>query len=126
MKSQNNFKHIEHKDCMSVISFNTGATFRISNFMEQINRLFRESVLNNLQENLKQINLGIPPFHKTDVYNIHGVDAEILEPESGKWKKGRIRMRVILEFCPDEPEEIKNDILQPDSNSLDDIRRTIS
>ena len=52
-------------------------------------------------------------------------DAEILEPKSGEWKKGKMRMRVILEFCPDEP-EVMNDRTQQNGNSLDDIRQTIS
>ena len=34
----------------------------------------------------------------------NSVEAEVLEPESGKWRTGKMRMRVILEFCPDEPE----------------------
>ncbi|WP_206815910.1 KGK domain-containing protein [Chroococcus sp. FPU101] len=41
-----------------------------------------------------------------------GVECEILSPNAG-WKKGKIR--VTLEFIPDEPESI-----------LDDIRQTIS
>lgn len=41
-----------------------------------------------------------------------GVECEILSPNTG-WKKGKIR--VTLEFIPDEPESI-----------LDDIRQTIS
>lgn len=124
MKFQKNFKQIEHEDTQSVISFDNGTTFKLSNLMEKFNDFFKQNVLYNLSEQLKQVGLGTPPNYQRNWNN--SVDAEILEPESGKWKKGKIRMRVILEFCPDEPEEIKNDILQPDSNSLDDIRRTIS
>ena len=67
--------------------------------------------------------LGSPP-KRGDYWN-QGVDAEILEPKSGEWKKGKMRMRVILEFCPDEP-EVKNDTVQQNGNSLDDIRQAIS
>jgi KGK domain len=42
------------------------------------------------------------------------------------WKKGKVRMRVILEFCPNELEKTKVDNVQQNSNSLDDIRQTIS
>ena len=35
-------------------------------------------------------------------------------------------MRVILEFCPDEPEVIEKDANQQNGNSLDDIRQTIT
>lgn len=67
--------------------------------------------------------MGTPPNYRGNWHE--GVEAEILEPESGKWKKGKMRMRVILEFCPDEPEEIEKDLSQQDNNSLDDIRQTI-
>ena len=36
-------------------------------------------------------------------------------------------MRVVLEFCPDESEEIESDNnASSDNNSLDDIRQTIA
>ena len=124
MNSENSFKQIEHKDSNAVVSFNNGTTFRISKFMENLNGFFKESVLNNLSEKLKQAGLGTPP--NNGGYWNQSVEAEILEPKSGEWKKGKIRMRVILEFCPDEPEEVENDIKQQNSNSLDDIRQTIS
>ena len=123
MELQNQFKQIEHKDSQAVISFKNETTFKISSLVKKINGLFIKSVLNNLSEELKQSGLGTPPNHQGN-WN-QGVEAEILEPMSGKWKKGKMRMRVILEFCPDEPEEIIDDLHQ-DNNSLDDIRQTMS
>jgi hypothetical protein len=41
----------------------------------------------------------------------NGVDCQILKP-SKNWQKGKLRMKVSLEFCPDEPE-----------SPLDDLRR---
>ena len=123
MNTENNFQHFEHKDSNAVVSFSNETTYRVSKLMEQLNIFFRESVLNNLGERLHKINLGTPSYNKSHVWNIHGVEAEVLEPKSGEWKKGKVRMRVVLEFCPDEPEEIKDSIQQV--NSLDDIRQTI-
>ena len=40
MNSQNNFKQIEHEDSQSVISFDNGTTFKISNLMNKINDFF--------------------------------------------------------------------------------------
>ncbi|HEY9771776.1 MAG TPA: KGK domain-containing protein [Coleofasciculaceae cyanobacterium] len=80
-------------------------------------------MLNELSEKLKQAGLGTPPHYGTWH---QGVEAEVLTPQSGEWKKGKVRMRVILEFCPDEPEEIKNDNVLQNNNSLDDIRQSIS
>lgn len=39
-----------------------------------------------------------------------GIDCEILKPGAKSWQKGKVR--VILEFCPDEPESPLDDIRQ--------------
>ena len=122
MSAENNFKHLEHENSNAVVSFDNGTTFRINKFMEHINKAFISSVLNSLMSSFSQIGLGSPPNRKESWSR--SVDAEILEPQSGEWKKGKVRMRVILEFCPDEPEEIK-DNASYNGNSLDDIRQTI-
>lgn len=124
MNTEVNFKHLEHEDSNAVVSFDNGTTFKVNKFMEQLNEFFINSVLNNLSEQLKKSGLGTPPNYQNNWNN--SVEAEILEPKSGEWKKGKMRMRVILEFCPDEPEETKNDLVQQNGNSLDDIRQTIS
>ena len=49
-----------------------------------------------------------------------GKNCEILNIGSKNWKKGKIRINITLEFCPDEPDE-----LQPES-PLDDIRKTMN
>lgn len=116
MESQNQFKQIEQETSQAVVSFPNGTTFRINKFMEKINIFFRNNFLKNLSSQLKQDGIGTPPDYQGS-WN-KSVEAEILEPTSGEWKKGKMRMRVMLEFCPDEPEEINN-------NSLDDIRQTI-
>jgi hypothetical protein len=120
MDNQTNFQQIEHENSNAVVSFDNGTTFKISNLMKQLNNLLIKSVLNNLLEHLKQVGLGTPPNYREN-WN-KAVDAEILEPQSGVWKKGKLRMRVILEFCPDEPEEKK----VQNNGSLDDIRQTLS
>ena len=126
MESQNNFKQIEHENSQAVISFDNGATFKINVLVNKINQFFIQLVLNNLAEQLKKHGLGIPPNHKGSCEKWkNSVEAEILEPTSGKWQKGKMRMRVILEFCPDEPEEIVNNELHYNNNSLDDIRQSI-
>ena len=121
MNTENDFQHLEHEDSNAVISFNNGTTFKISKLMEKLNSFLQQFVLNSLSEKLTQVGLGSTPNR---AYFYSGVDAEILEPKSGEWKKGKVRMRVVLEFCPDEPEEIK-DGSTGQINSLDDIRQTI-
>ena len=123
MNAENNFQYIEHKDSNAVVSFDNGTTFKVNKLMEKINGFFLQLVLYKLAEYLGQAGIGTPPNYKGS-WN-QSVNAEILEPKSGEWKKGKVRMRVILEFCPDEPEETKNDSASNNGNSLDDIRQTI-
>ncbi len=125
MNSEINFKQMEHEDSNAVVSFNNGTTFKVSKLMEQLNNFLKILVLHKLSEKLNQAGLGSPPDYKSDLWN-NSVDAEILEPQSGEWKKGKMRLRVILEFCPDEPEDATINSAEQNSNSLDDIRQTIS
>jgi hypothetical protein len=49
-----------------------------------------------------------------------GIDGEVLRIGSKGWQKGKIRIRISVEFCPDESE-----ITQPES-PLDDIHQRIN
>ena len=104
---------IENRDDNVLISYHTYKAEEFLNRLEDTDR--------HKKEKLKQVRLGSTP---NKGYFSSGVNAEILEPKSGEWKKGKVRMRVILEFCPDEPEVVKEDSIQR-INSLDDIRQTI-
>ena len=128
MNSEINFKELKHEDSNAVISFGDGTTFRINKFMKHLDSTFRELILSNLSEQLKQAGLGSPSnFQNQWNYKWNNsVEAEILEPQSGGWKKGKVRLRVILEFCPDEPEDATINNAGQNSNFLDDIRQTIS
>ncbi len=75
-----------------------------------------------------------PLLSKKDVeklFNDDGVDANVLRIGSQGWKKGKIKLKIVLEFCPDEPEieqvTQSNDLEmnQPES-PLDDIRRMMN
>jgi len=55
-----------------------------------------------------------------------GIDCEILKIGAKGWQKGKIRIRVSVEFIPDEPEiEQTPETTHPES-PLDDIRRMIN
>jgi KGK domain len=49
-----------------------------------------------------------------------GVECELLELASPSWKKGKVKVKVTLEFYPDEPENIQSE------SPLDEIRKTIN
>ncbi|MEG3439087.1 KGK domain-containing protein [Pannus brasiliensis CCIBt3594] len=50
-----------------------------------------------------------------------GVPCEILKANSSGWQKGKLKIRVSVEFYPDEPESI-----EPPPSPLDDIRQSMS
>lgn len=63
----------------------------------------------------------------TDTYSSNEIDwyktgkeCEILQVGSNGWKKGKIRLKVSLEFIPDEPE------IKEIESPLDDIRQSIN
>lgn len=57
-----------------------------------------------------------------------GRDCEVLKIGANGWRKGKLRIKVTFEFCPDEPEITEtvvineSEISKPDS-PLDDIRQ---
>lgn len=67
----------------------------------------------------------------TEKWFDEGIDCEVLKFDSKAWQKGKVRIKVTLEFCPDEPEieEImqSNDIENNQPKSpLDDIRQMMN
>lgn len=60
-----------------------------------------------------------------------GKDCEVLKISSKGWQKGKLRIKLALEFYPDEPEIEETSVSnepkdnQPES-PLDDIRRIIN
>lgn len=130
MEDHKKFYIVDHEESQAsaIVSFPQGQTFKIGVLLNKINNLFKELTLSNSAEKLTQDGLGkLPINHGVSVYNWNreGVEAEILDPQSGGWKKGKVRMRVVLEFCPDETEDrINGD--RVNNNPLDEIRQTLS
>jgi hypothetical protein len=72
---------------------------------------------------------------KSDLFN-EGADCEVLKLGSKDWQKGKIRVKMIVEFCPDEPEEIEEEeaaaesqngeLEDNDFDSLDDLRKELN
>jgi hypothetical protein len=46
-----------------------------------------------------------------------GVECEVLNLGANQWKKGKVRIKISFEFCPDEPE------ISEYESPLDEIRR---
>ena len=106
--------------------------FKVGELKKAITTAFDGAIPNKLREELERQKLDIKPkryigegHNKTLVdHNVawfeEGVDFQILRAGSEGWQKGKMKIKVTLEFCPDEPEEVK-----PES-PLDDIRKTIN
>lgn len=63
---------------------------------------------------------------KAKWFFIKGINAQVLRHSANGWQKGKVRIN--LEFCPDEPEVKKKSISNPPETSepespLDEIRR---
>ncbi|MEM9542479.1 MAG: KGK domain-containing protein [Cyanobacteria bacterium P01_E01_bin.42] len=54
-----------------------------------------------------------------------GVECELMKNTGGGWKKGKFRLKMSLEFCPDEPEEQQNESPGQPESVLDDIRKSL-
>ncbi len=46
-----------------------------------------------------------------------GVKCEVLSISEGKWKTGKLRIKIVVEFCPDEPTSST-----ANNSPLDDLR----
>ena len=56
----------------------------------------------SLIEDLKNKGVGIIPNCSPSIFN-DGANCHILKPGKN-WQKGKVKIKVTLEFCPDEPE----------------------
>lgn len=80
---------------------------------------------------IHQINLSARIKQKLFLDDSEGVKAAALKFGAKGWQKGKIRIRMNVEFCPDETEVIETPTNnQPENNEselpLDDLRRMIN
>lgn len=75
---------------------------------------------NTLFYTLQEQGVKLENLLATQKFLVDGLDAEALKIGAKGWQKGKIRVRVTLEFEPDEPETNK-----PES-PLDDLRRMMN
>ncbi|HEY9780124.1 MAG TPA: KGK domain-containing protein [Leptolyngbyaceae cyanobacterium] len=121
---ERNFKPLDDKSESGniVLSF-SDSMFKLKEFITATEQAFQFHGLDKLRNNLSSRG-GIPGT--SEQWYRQGVDCELLKPGSEGWRKGKIRIKISLEICPDEPEvEETPEITQPES-PLDDIRRMIN
>jgi len=128
----NKFKTLDaeclHKD--SVVSF-FNSMFKVSELISFSNEIFRDTGMRELYTKLTNHGKGqIPLGGKSNEWIDNGKECELLVPGAKSWQKGKIRIKVTLEFCPEEPEveeNLKDNHIQNKhkEQSLDDIRQQI-
>ncbi|BDA76012.1 hypothetical protein CAL7716_101780 (plasmid) [Calothrix sp. PCC 7716] len=52
-----------------------------------------------------------------------GVNCEVIKFGASGWQKGKLRAKIVLEFCPDEPPVEKKPSINQSEPPLDDISR---
>jgi hypothetical protein len=119
------FKEME--DTNAVVSMNTG-TFKLFDLLEFIGYFLNFTGFNQLLESIGKKGKGNIP-NSSEIFR-GGVPVELLEPGSSQWIKGKMRLRLVIEFCPDqsksEPLEISKPEGLPVISSLDEIRQIVS
>lgn len=94
--------------------------FKYSNLQESIFVYFSSpNRLNELCQSIQSSGLGKFP-QNVDIFDT-GISCEVLEPGSGDWVKGKVRLKFSLEFCPDAPPE--PEVTESSPPNLDDIRQ---
>ena len=82
---------------------------------------FRQAFKEAKNRAIEQIGYALSSYgmsKQSEVFK-EGVDIEFLKVGAKDWRKGRLRIKVIVELCPDEP-----GTNQPES-PLDDLRQMI-
>ena len=106
-----------------VLSLASGEMFKVGKFREALKSVCIDQgkIPYYLHIFLNEKRIGISGgASATKAILEDGVDGEVLKIGAKGWQKGKWRIRVSLEFCPDEPE-----ISQPES-PLDDIRQMMN
>lgn len=113
---------LEDKD--TVLSFiSPVAMFKIGELFLAIKTAFQRDNMGTLANTLQS--RGQVPYSWNN-WTKQGIDCEILKPTSGGWKKGKVRLKLTLEFCPDEPDIIETPSTNQSLSPLDDIRKTMN
>jgi hypothetical protein len=114
-----------------VIAFSANSIRKIAIFKNQIKTFLSSEVANKLVEYLEKEGIKYAKIYerskgstksylRNDKWFREGKECEILQVGANGWTKGKIRLKISLEFIPDEPEI--NKIESP----LDDIRQSMN
>ena len=108
-----------------VLSFSETTMCKFGKFKDELSQVVDDDAIADLfVHKLSQKGIqGLPVYSRTHqaqnrLWMTEGKKCEVLKIGAQDWIKGRIKVRVIVEFEPDAPEPLES--------SLDDIRQMIS
>lgn len=115
MEEHSYFENCNENDVLSCGNL----LFKVS----KIKQVFKESLLRDVSNALENaLRAKLTPDKQAigadTCFRENSTSWEILKLGAKNWQKGKIRVRVIIDFHPDEPEKIES--------PLDDIRQTIN
>lgn len=110
-------KYLENDN--DVIAFYTDSLVKVSKLKDAISSLIKSRLLKVMTDHFHHIGIRGGFIDSFDVFK-YGQNCEILQVGSNGWKKGKIRLKVSLEFIPDEPE------IKEVESPLDDIRQSMN
>ncbi|MBD2344282.1 KGK domain-containing protein [Anabaena subtropica] len=125
MEENFNLSNCNDNDALSV----KDKVFKIVQVKEGIKKAFSEQLAQELHNALNSYGISIDTggylvgnkfYRYTHKWFDEGVDCEVLKPASKGWQTGKLRIKVTIEFIPDE--SIVNETESP----LDDLRRMIN
>ncbi|HLO85097.1 MAG TPA: KGK domain-containing protein, partial [Nostocaceae cyanobacterium] len=119
------FQPLEINDNEDIVISFSESTFKLSTLLSAMLSLILDDDLDTLRYKLINAGQGKVPSFKRYFWTNAGVNCDILKPGKN-WQKGKVRIRVALEFCPDEPEVEQISTLTEPESPLDDLRRLIN
>lgn len=117
-----------------VLSFLQGEhIFKVDKFKKALKSAFERSIPEALIKSLHEqgINgINISNYSngrhwvQNNLWFSTGQECEVLKPGGTGWQKGKVRLKVVLEFCPDEVEENVEE--NSNKGSLDGLRKQLN
>jgi hypothetical protein len=115
-------EYLSQCDPRDVVFFGADKLTSTSKLKDIVDRAFAQSGIPVIAEYIYRslsLNYGLTWFEQ-------GEECEILRAGSTGWQKGKIKIKVILEFIPDESSATITDNPRQNVNSLNDLHQAIS
>lgn len=123
-ESSHKFKPLQDEETAIALP---SSMFKQKDLLAFINEAFRSAGLNRLGEIIWDRGRGRIPLDKHEekrtIWFADGIECEVLKPNSNGWQKGKVRINVSIEFCPDTLEGGES---EPETSPLDWLRQSNS